>query len=85
VLCRYRTFPQIVINEVHPVSGPPEVDSPLHQLIVQVGALAVVAHLVERGLSDIHRGEVGPMGRGDLWARQSISHHRVRPPGLDWR
>jgi hypothetical protein len=58
--------PLIVVDDQHPVVGPTESDSPLSQLVLEVGRLAVAGDLLGRRLADVDDGQSVAMPGPDL-------------------
>src|SRR3954447_402675 len=57
---------EIFVDDTDALARPAQPDGTVNEAILQLGALLVLAHLVDRGLAYINIGQLGTMRRADL-------------------
>jgi hypothetical protein len=69
---------QILVDHQHPISRPAKSDGALGQMILQLGAFLVLAHLTGSGLADVDVGQLGAVRRRDplLTGERRVQHCR---------
>ena len=71
---------QVVIDQQHPGSLPPQRHRPVHQRVLQPRGLLVAHHLLPRGLPDVHHRQAFTVPSRDLAPRVLPRHHRDHGP-----
>ena len=85
---RAAALPEVLVDDEDTLGGPAQGAGVIGQGILAGERFAVLGDLLRRGLADIHDGQLGPMGIGDLdglegrGPRRGFSSVRRAPP---WR
>jgi hypothetical protein len=58
-------FAQVIVNDRNPLAWPAEPYRPIHQVVLQLGALVMLADLTRRGLTDVNVCELRFVCRRD--------------------
>ena len=72
---------EVVVDHRDPLARPAQARGAVHQAILQLRALLVLAHLHGRGLADVDVGELGPVGGAHAIRRPfRRAQHGAPPP-----
>src|SRR4051794_5968413 len=76
-------FAEVLVDDTDALARPAEPDGAVDKTILQLGALLVLADLVDRGLAHIDIGQLGTMRRADplLSAGRGAQHRTSPSPG----
>jgi hypothetical protein len=73
---------EVVIDHRNPLARPAQARGAIHQAILQLRALLVLAYLHGRGLADIDVGELGPVGSANALRRPFRCVQHGVPPSI---